>query len=162
MTSADQTKEKAHAGYTIALIAVAAFLANQLLHALIVYYHGGAPYLFCQYDCNWYAGIVENGYMAAPISQPVPGHEQGDVANWAFFPLFPVLSGAFNAVFGTGAHASNIIVSKLLLLPAIWAYLTFQKQYSPESPLCWALSLSRSIPPQFTPIRDIRRRCFCS
>jgi hypothetical protein len=51
--------------------------------------------IFCQYDCNWYLSIIENGY---DTSLRTTGHT--GAANWAFFPAFPMavklLSGLTN------------------------------------------------------------------
>ncbi|MEM7521033.1 MAG: hypothetical protein AAF307_08335 [Pseudomonadota bacterium] len=124
----------------ISVIGLLAFLANQALHMLVVLWHGDAPYFLCQFDCNWYARIVEEGYMAEPSAHP-----KRDAANWAFFPLFPLLSGGVNAVLDVGAHTSTILASKLLLLPALWAYLAFQSRAAPEVPLwmgAWLVALN--------------------
>lgn len=112
------------------LIGLVFFVTNQVLHGLVVLLHGEAPYLLCHYDCGWYAGIVELGYMAEPSQ-----HQRGDAANWAFFPLFPLLSSAMSWLTGLEASSSNVLTSKLLLLPAIWAFLMFQQQYAPQIPL---------------------------
>ena len=52
--------------------------------------------MFCQYDCNWYLSIIENGYDTSVRNT---GHV--GAANWAFFPAFPMavklLSGLTNA-----------------------------------------------------------------
>lgn len=41
---------------------------------------------FNQYDAGWFWGIAEEGYHEKPVA-----HEAGDAANWAFFPLMPML-----------------------------------------------------------------------
>lgn len=41
---------------------------------------------FNQYDAGWFWGIAEEGYHEEPVA-----HEAGDAANWAFFPLMPML-----------------------------------------------------------------------
>lgn len=115
---------------SITLVGVLVFLVNQLLHGVVVVLHSESAYLLCQYDCNWYANIVESGYMLEPI-----GHSRGDAANWAFFPLFPLLGGVTQWVTGFGAHASIVLTAKFLWLPAIWAFLTFQWRYAPQIPL---------------------------
>lgn len=49
----------------------------------------GLANLLCSWDCDWYLGIVKVGYQLQP-----EGHDAGDAANWAFFPLFPLLTRA--------------------------------------------------------------------
>lgn len=115
---------------SIALIGLMAFVANQVLNVLVILGHGESTHVLCQFDCLWYASIVENGYMPEPV-----GYPRGDAANWAFFPLFPLLSMGVQWVTGLAGTVSNIIVAKLLLLPAIWAFLAFQRMYRPEIPL---------------------------
>lgn len=39
-----------------------------------------------QWDCGWYKSIIYSGYSIEPS-----GHENGDAANWAFFPLMPMI-----------------------------------------------------------------------
>lgn len=39
-----------------------------------------------RFDTSWYKSIIENGYNLEPM-----GGDRGDSANWAFFPLFPVI-----------------------------------------------------------------------
>ncbi|PDO09390.1 MAG: hypothetical protein BLM47_12835 [Candidatus Reconcilbacillus cellulovorans] len=61
--------------------------------------------IFARYDSMWYIGIAENGYM----EEPSPNHPHQ--ANWAFFPLFPILIRlldlALNDKILSGAIISN-------------------------------------------------------
>ncbi len=41
----------------------------------------------CRWDCSWYIGIAERGYDGFPVP------DRGNVGNWAFFPLYPLLVG---------------------------------------------------------------------
>lgn len=38
------------------------------------------------WDAGWYRSLAESGYDLVPN-----GHENGDAANWAFFPLMPMI-----------------------------------------------------------------------
>ena len=42
--------------------------------------------VFCQFDCAWFKSIADIGYDTYPH-----GLTTGHAANWAFFPLFPIL-----------------------------------------------------------------------
>lgn len=64
------------------------------------------PENLCRLDCRWYLdSIVENGYNDHP--QKNLSHPSGDVANWAFFPLFPL----FIKVLSTGLNISPLLTS---------------------------------------------------
>ena len=65
--------------------AACALTAAKLL-AYVALAHSDFARAMCQWDCGWYVGIVSNGYDRATHS--VQGHIQ---ANWAFFPLYPLL-----------------------------------------------------------------------
>lgn len=112
-----------------------AFVLHQLLHAAVVWWHGEAPYLFCQYDCNWYAGILAEGYMVAADGDAGGSRPEQDVANWAFFPLFPLLARGVADLFGLLPAQAVILTSKALWLGAIWAFLDVQRHYVPAAPL---------------------------
>jgi hypothetical protein len=47
----------------------------------------------CQYDCFWYQDTARHGYDLV-----TRGDHAGDTANWAFFPLYPMLLGLFAAL----------------------------------------------------------------
>lgn len=115
---------------SILLVGLAAFLANHALHAIVYLLHGEAPFFLCRNDCGWYSSITESGYMLEPSA-----HDKRDAANWAFFPLFPLLGFLVERLTGLAPYVSLILLSKLLLLPAIWAFLAFQRCYAPATPL---------------------------
>ena len=60
---------------------------------------------------------------------------QRDSANWAFFPLFPAISGTVQWITGVTTQIALIMSAKVLWLLAIWAFLAFQRQYLPSAPL---------------------------
>jgi hypothetical protein len=63
-------------------------------------------HLLCSWDCSWYEDIVRHGYDAGPraVGDP-PGS-----ANYAFFPLYPLLIGLVS----TGAGASILVAAILV------------------------------------------------
>ena len=65
----------------------------------------------CQWDCGWYLSIVQQGYDIAP--HLVDGWWQ---ANWAFFPLYPLLVSGLNALTGDDPKIAGIMVSTVCFI----------------------------------------------
>lgn len=63
---------------------------------------------FCQFDCHWFEGIIEQGYDLTPH-----GHRQGDAANWAFMPVFPLISTGLSHLTGIPALSAMMLTSNL-------------------------------------------------
>lgn len=72
----------------------------------------------CRWDCGWYAALATDGYHSEPN-----GHERGDAANWAFFPLFPLLGNLLSQTFGIPAKVALPLTSKLFLWLSILAFM---------------------------------------
>lgn len=83
---------------------------------------GPAPTLsaMCRWDCEWYRSIAEDGYTPAPLLHPL--HPQGDGANWAFFPVFPMVAKGLAAVTGWSTPVALVLTSKLFLFLSIAAF----------------------------------------
>ena len=64
-----------------------------LAYCLIARGFGGATHVLCNYDCGWYEHTARAGYDLAPVSDVY-----ANTANWAFFPLYPLLLAAFAAI----------------------------------------------------------------
>lgn len=64
--------------------------------------------LLCQWDCGWYLSIIQNGYDIRPHA-----HDAEDAANWAFFPLFPMLTRGIVDIFKIGAVESAFFLSTI-------------------------------------------------
>jgi hypothetical protein len=63
--------------------------ARLLLYWLLARGFGGLGHALCNYDCAWYEHTARAGYDVAPA-----GDRYADTANWAFFPLYPLLLAA--------------------------------------------------------------------
>lgn len=63
-------------------------------------------------DCNWYMGIAADGYERRPFSTERQ-------ANWAFFPLFPLLL-RYSARLTGEMQITGVVLSSLFLLPALF------------------------------------------
>ncbi len=65
----------------------------------------------CQWDCGWYISIVEHGYDATARFVADCCWQ----ANWAFFPLLPLLVAGLQAVIGGSPAALGVAVSTACL-----------------------------------------------
>jgi hypothetical protein len=63
--------------------------ARLLLYWFLARGFGGLSHTLCNYDCAWYEHTARAGYDLAPA-----GDRYADTANWAFFPLYPLLLAA--------------------------------------------------------------------
>jgi hypothetical protein len=71
----------------------------------------------CVWDCTWYANIVEHGYQPYPETLNFGG--PAGIANWAFFPAYPLLSAGLQKLTGLSAAALGMVASSLLTLGAV-------------------------------------------
>ncbi len=74
-------------------ILLAFCVARLLLYWLLARGFGGLGHTLCNYDCAWYEHTARAGYDLAP-----DGDRYADTANWAFFPLYPLLLAAVSAL----------------------------------------------------------------
>jgi len=70
----------------------------------------------CVWDCFWYGDIAQHGYQAHPETLNFGG--PGGIANWAFFPAYPLLLGAIHFVAGGTTSVIGAILSPALTLGA--------------------------------------------
>ncbi|MGN6490004.1 MAG: hypothetical protein ACTHLT_19575 [Devosia sp.] len=95
-------------------------LGNLGRYGVLLYLQGaGSPldYLtaLCVWDCEWYRTIIEHGYDAAPVEHLRPGG-----ANWAFFPLYPLLVTAVSRA-GVPVLLAGFVVSSACIVAACLA-----------------------------------------
>lgn len=64
--------------------------------------------VFCQFDCSWFKSIADIGYDTYPH-----GLTTGHAANWAFFPLFPILGHYIAALFGLKSLYGFYIIANI-------------------------------------------------
>ena len=79
-----------------------------LVYGLIARGFGGATHVLCQYDCWWYEHTARAGYDLASN-----GDIYANTANWAFFPLYPLLLAGVSAIApsATGMTWAGILLS---------------------------------------------------
>lgn len=71
----------------------------------------------CQLDCFWYTDIIRNGYASHPLLDDTLRMTQ---ANWAFFPLYPMLSSALHRLM-----AIDVLHAALLVNIILWPVLIY-------------------------------------
>lgn len=119
--------------FRLLALAIVIFVANQLLEFLTLALMD-QPYAgMCNWDCLWYSHTVEHGYDLEPHGQQY-GHAKGDAANWAFFPLFPLLAMAIERVMPLELWSAPVLTSKLCFLASMFAFMKFARAYSPRTP----------------------------
>jgi hypothetical protein len=67
----------------------------------------------CVFDCEFYASIIDGGYHRSIGEFGQPGR-----ANWAFFPLYPVLAWPLVKLAGLTPALAGFILSNLLTIAA--------------------------------------------
>jgi Gpi18-like mannosyltransferase len=108
-------------------IAVAFFIVNQLIEALVIHLFDLRNESLCRWDCGWYSGVMQGGY-----DRELNTHDSSDAANWAFFPALPLAARLINFLIGTSAETALVITSKVFFLMSIFAFLKFAKAYRPD------------------------------
>lgn len=112
-----------------ALLAV--FLAGRLISlavaqaALLVHPEWevtGLVDMICRWDCKWYAGVAEIGY------EPQARHwARGDGANWAFFPLLPLLMAGVSAATGLSLKVAGLVVANAAFVVAVIGFFLYAR-----------------------------------
>ena len=71
-----------------------------------------------RWDNEWYCGIATGGYSLEPM---VPNqHPAGDAANWAFFPLFPLLLRVIACLAPANFAEASMLVNSLLFTMGLY------------------------------------------
>jgi hypothetical protein len=70
----------------------------------------------CVWDCPSYLDVARDGYDLAPTHSEFAGR-----ANWAFFPLYPILLWTFTTVTGATFQVAGYVISNTLTLIAAFA-----------------------------------------
>jgi hypothetical protein len=96
----------------------------------------GGPFLFLralgQYDAQWYLRIAAQGYPAHPTITTLNNKSVMDGLSYAFFPLYPLLVGFANIIFGNLELCAFLIANLLIVLNVCSLYFVIQKLYNPS------------------------------
>jgi len=94
------------------------------------------------WDTGWFLSILTDGYMSSVSSNPGTPLQ----ANWAFFPLYPMLGAAVSGLTGLSPFASLLVVSNLCFIAAlIWIRQETEQLYGAK-PANWTVLLLCVIP----------------
>ncbi len=99
-------------------IGVLFFAIHLLIEWPIMVHFNENAAVFCKWDCNWYKSIVVEGY------QTVPSFSNG-WANFAFFPLVPILARGIYLLYDCSPDLALIFVSEYMFLLSIVAFIFF-------------------------------------
>ena len=87
---------------------------------------GYRPSILCQYDCGWYSTITSIGYMKTAFTEGQVG-----AANWAFFPLHPLIVKALADFTHIPVLGAAYLLGNLFLFGAlIYLYKYISKLFS--------------------------------
>jgi hypothetical protein len=91
----------------------------------------------CVYDCNAYERLALYGYEGRPS-----GFDKGDANNWAFFPLYSILTWAISKITGLSVLvAGSIFTSLTTVWAAIISWPLFERKFRAYFLFCFFLFL---------------------
>jgi len=125
------------------LVACAFFLANQGVEHLVLSSICMSYSDVQGWDNLWYAKIISHGYdRVSKVEDPTPipstDGRRGNAANWAFFPLFPLLARLPQALFGLPPLMAAVLLSKICFFFSIIAFMEFFRLYKPDTNAAFA------------------------
>lgn len=110
---------------------------------------------YCQFDCVWFQRIIENGYDLYPRWL-----SKGNAANWAFMPLYPMISGTISNLLNVESLIGLMLVANLAFFISLPLMLLVLRQLKLGDDTArfgvWLLAFSPS-PPTSSPA--IPSRC---
>lgn len=122
-----------------ALIAILGYVGHRVFGA-----SQGIADAFCQWDCNWYMTLVKNGYDLEPH-----GHLAQDAANWAFFPLFPLLTRGLGDLLSIDYMYAAYLISNAAFLAALFVMYEYCKRWFDEETSLFCVALLAFSPYSF-------------
>ena len=110
-------------------ISAALFLAHQAMEGLFILWFAPNGYSdLCQLDCKAYAAITSSGYERLQLSQ----FDYSRIANFAFFPLFPIASSLAYRLLDLSPQTATILASKAFFLLSIYAFIKIAQTIFPS------------------------------
>lgn len=111
------------------LFCFGSYVGILLYYVIVAKAFSGFSYSACEWDCGWYISIASGGYDLRPH---VGGADNGQ-ANWAFFPLFPLLLRAIHAVTGFSYQLSGVLLNNALFPVMAGSAALYLKARRPET-----------------------------
>lgn len=94
------------------------------------------------WDTGWFLSVMTNGYMSVVSTDP----DTLSQANWAFFPLYPMMAFSVAELTGLSGFAALLLVSNLCFVAAlIWVRAETQELYG-SAAANWAVVLLCAVP----------------
>jgi len=117
----------------LAALTITLVVARLAVYAVIAQWFGGLADAMCQYDCGWYVRLATEGYMSDSTWDTL-----GPVPNWAFFPLFPLLIRAAEAVTRLRGEWAGLILANVLFVGFVLASVEYLRRTRPGlDPRLW-------------------------
>lgn len=113
------------------LLVFAARITNRIFD-----FHERMQDVFCVWDCGWYLRLVQDGYDSEPS-----GHAAGDAANWAFFPLYPILTRMVGDIFSLSYLWAGYLISNICFLLALIIFFNYCRLHVSERDAIFATCL---------------------
>jgi hypothetical protein len=113
------------ANWEVWLVSAALFLGNQLLEKILILQFATDDHQMCRLDCVWYQGIATGGYTSVNPEDI----SYTKMQNWAFFPLFPLLSRLLIKSLSLRPETATILAAKLFFFLSIYFFISFAKAY---------------------------------
>ncbi len=109
--------------YIVVIFVLSRLIMYYQFHvADIIMFHGKQDFsnVMCKWDCKWYLTIINGGYD--DVVRTSPKIWKG-LANWAFFPLYPLIVSLLTKVISINSVIIGIILNQLfVLIAAIFFY----------------------------------------
>ena len=83
----------------------------------------------CKYDCQWYLTIINEGYDVVP--RVTPKLWKG-LANFAFFPLYPLIVKSLVIITGISAVVIGVVLNQLIVLISMMVFYLYLKLFVDE------------------------------
>ena len=80
----------------------------------------------CKYDCQWYLTIINEGYDVVP--RVTPKLWKG-LANFAFFPLYPLIVKSLVIITGISAVVIGVVLNQLIVLISMMVFYLYLKLF---------------------------------
>lgn len=101
--------------YATATYIIGVMVFTRFCFGALAYYKGmSLTEDLCRWDCGWYIQLAENGYDLQPHD-----NFKKDAANWAFFPLFPLLLAISHHLLAIPYRIAGFLIANIAMFFAI-------------------------------------------
>lgn len=87
------------------------YISSTFIYFIMAFLFGGVIQSTCHWDCHWYSYITSNGYgKYSHLYYNIIG-----MADWCFFPLYPLMVKIFSELFGLSVQVSGLVINNVML-----------------------------------------------